>query len=141
MINIAKVVEVADGYAIVETERKSACDGCHKNVEGQECSVCTLMGKNRKAQAKAINKVGACVGDKVEIVSNSSRILFYGLIVFILPIVCGIVAYFVAQQLGATDPVLYISVAGGFILPFIPIWIYSSKVVSKRCDIVIKRII
>jgi positive regulator of sigma E activity len=141
MITIAKVIEVNSEYTVVETARKSACDGCHKNADGNECTICTIMGPNRTIRAHAVNKVGAVVGDNVEISSSSSRILFYALLVFIVPVVCGLAAYFITRHFGAADVVVYSSVVGGFILPFIPIGIYSSVVVKKRNDIVIKRIL
>ena len=52
----ATVVEVNEQYAVVETERTSACDGCHKAAEGG-CSVCSLMSSDRKIRTKAENKM------------------------------------------------------------------------------------
>ncbi len=141
MITIAKVIEVNSEYTVVQTARKSACDGCHKNADGHDCTICTIMGPDRTIRARAVNKVGAVVGDSVEITSNSGRILFYALLVFIVPIICGLSAYFVTRYFNASDMFVYMSVIAGFVIPFIPIGIYSAVVVKKRCDIVIKRIL
>lgn len=141
MITVAKVVEVNPEYTVVETTRKSACNGCHKNADGSSCNICTIMGSDRTAQSKAVNKIGAKVGDKVEISSNTGRILYYALLVFIAPVVCGLAAYFIAQYYNASNTVVYVSVILAFILPFIPVAIYSSVVVKKRCDVVIVKIL
>ena len=69
MKTFATVITVTDMYAVVETERVSACEGCHKATEEGGCSVCTLMGGSRKVSAKADNTLGAKVGDRVVIVS------------------------------------------------------------------------
>jgi len=45
----ATVIATEGKYAIVETKRKSACDGCHKQKEGSSCAMCTLMGDKRSS--------------------------------------------------------------------------------------------
>ena len=71
----ATVISVDGLYATVEAERNSACDGCHKAEEGG-CSVCTLMGSDRKIATRAINEIGAKVGDRVVIESHDGRMLW-----------------------------------------------------------------
>ena len=80
----AKVVRLEGKAAIVESERLSACEGCHKHAEG--CSVCSLMGGNKIIYARAKNNVGAKPGDIVEIETETKTVLFYALLVFILPL-------------------------------------------------------
>ncbi|MCQ2428674.1 MAG: SoxR reducing system RseC family protein, partial [Clostridia bacterium] len=77
MTGSARVRSVsADGKnAVVETERKSACEGCHKGAEG--CDACSLLGPNGKISCPAVNAAGASVGDTVEIESSSRRKLLY----------------------------------------------------------------
>ena len=82
----ATVIAIDGIFATVETERKSACDGCHKAEEGG-CSVCSLMGGDRKIATKALNSLNAGVGDRVLIESKTTRMLGYGLLVFIAPII------------------------------------------------------
>ena len=141
MITKAKVIEVNNKYALVEAERKSACDGCHKNADGSACTVCSLMGPNKKITAKAQNKVGAVVGDVVEIESSNKRVMLYAIIVFLLPIALSVAAYFIAGGFGADEVWQIVSSVGAFMLSFLGIWAYSKFVIDKRYDVVIKKII
>ena len=61
----ATVIATEGKYAIVETKRKSACDGCHKQKEGSSCAMCTLMGDKAELRTRANNPIGARVGDEV----------------------------------------------------------------------------
>ena len=141
MLTKATVLNTEGDIALVEVERSSACEGCHKNESGEGCSVCTLTGGNRKFSAKALNKVGAVKGDKVEITSSSSRVLFYSALVFLLPVVVGLVFYFASQMIFDTQLYHYLSLVGGFVLSFSFVWIYSKRVGEKRFDIEIVRIL
>lgn len=141
MLTKAKVLSIDNNVAIVEVERKSACDGCHKNETGEGCSICSLTGGNRKFSAKALNKIGAKVGDTVEITSASSRVLFYSMLVFILPVIIGIAFYFIAEALFHTELYNYLALVLGFVLSLGFVWIYSKTVSDKRCDIEIVRVI
>ena len=141
MLTKAKVIEIDKNIAVVEVERKSACDGCHKNETGEGCSICSLTGGNRKFSAKAMNNVGAKVGDTVEIASASSRVLFYSLLVFILPVVIGIAMYFAAEMLFHAELYSYLALVLGFVLSLAIVWIYSKAVSKKRCDIEIINVI
>lgn len=141
MLTKAKVLSIDNKVAVVEVERKSACDGCHKNETGEGCSICSLTGGNRKFSAKALNNIGAEVGDTVEITSASSRVLFYSVLVFVLPVVVGIALYFAAEALFHTELYNYLALVLGFVLSFGFVWLYSKKVSDKRCDIEIVRVI
>lgn len=141
MLTKATVLNTEGDVALVEVERSSACEGCHKNENGEGCSVCTLTGGNRKFSAKALNKVGAHKGDKVEITSSSSRVLFYSALVFLLPVVVALAFYFVAQSLFDVELYRYLALVGGFVISFAIVWLYSKSVGAKRCDIEIVRIL
>ena len=141
MKNEAKVI-VTDGiYATVEVERSSACEGCHKSEDGQGCSVCTLMGGNRKFSAKAYNKKGACVGDRVVIESRTERVMLYAILVFLLPIVIAILSFFAVSLVTESSAWQTLGAAIGFVLSFFGLFIYSRAVQKKRCDIEITEII
>ena len=137
----AKVIAVEGDFAMVETQRNSACDGCHKMADGEECSVCSLMGGKRTITSKALNRVNAVVGDEVIIESNTVKILWYAVLVFILPIVLAIVGYFVAVLLGVDEWLRPVAACIGFVGTFLGIFAYSSIVRRKRCDIEIVEIV
>ena len=94
----AVVTEVSEKYSVVESERMSACEGCHKSAEG--CSVCSLMGSEKKISTKAINRIGAKVGDTVEIETESRRVMLYAAVVFMLPVLLCLAFYGVASLIG-----------------------------------------
>ena len=136
----AVVVKTDGKFATVETERKSACEGCHKAEEGG-CSVCSLMGGDRKIATKALTSVGAKVGDVVTIESKTARMLWYGLLVFILPIVIALLSWGISSQFTANVAVQTISAFAGFALSLTGVAIYSKKVLTCRCDVEIVEIL
>ena len=135
----ATVKQVMDKYAMVESERLSACEGCHKHAEG--CSVCSLMGSNKIISAKAKNSVGAEVGDTVEIETETKTVLFYAMLVFILPVAVMLVLYGGASMASVPEALCYVLAFGGFVLTFAGLGLYSRLRVSKKYDAQIIRII
>ena len=97
MTEKATVVEIKDkSRAIVEVQRSSACEGCHKKAENGECSVCSLLGGDKAFRAEVLNPVGARIGDVVTVESSGGRMLFYAALIFIFPILLSLAAYFAA---------------------------------------------
>ncbi len=135
----AKVKQVEDKYALVESERLSACEGCHKHAEG--CSVCSLMGSNKIISAKAKNSVGAEVGDTVEIETETKTVLFYAMLVFILPLAVMLVLYGGASMASVPEALCYVLAFGGFVLTFAGLGLYSRLRVSEKYDAQIIRIV
>ena len=138
----AKVISLDGEIAVVETQRVSACEGCHKAEEGKGCSVCTLMGASDRAlQAKASNRVGARVGDTVWIESATSRMMFYAVLVFLLPLFMALVGFGVAFAVTENSTWHIIGGAIGFVLSFLFVFVYSRSVGKTRCDIEITEVI
>lgn len=140
MQTTAIVTEVNESYAIVLTERTAACDGCHKAEEGG-CSVCSLMASNRKMSAKAINEVGASVGDLVVVESDTGRMLWYAALIFLLPLVAAILVWGIVASV--TDSVVMQAVGGfgGFLVSLFSMCLYSRAVKNRRCEIRITEIL
>lgn len=86
MTTEATVISVENKIAVVESERLSACEGCHNHTNGG-CSACTLLGGQRTIQTRAYDGVGVKVGDRVVIESSSRRMLLYAALIFLLPVV------------------------------------------------------
>lgn len=82
----ARVVECQDRFALVETNRKSACDSCSMN-KGCGTGVLSKVFGEKQARIKALNKVDAHEGDNVMIGINESALLTGSLLVYLLPIV------------------------------------------------------
>ena len=138
----ATVVAVNGARATVETRRLSACEGCHKNQDGEHgCSVCSLMGGERVISAEAENLIGAAVGDRVLIESRTGRMLWYAALVFLLPILLALSVYGAVTLL--TDAAVWqLSAAAlAFVGTFFGLFVYSKSVQKKRCDIEIVEIL
>lgn len=133
MKTVGVVISVCELYSVVESERMSACEGCHKSAEG--CSVCSLMGgKSRKISTRAVNDIGAEVGDRVEIESDSGRVLGYAFVVFVLSILFMLCAFFVSSALELGGIFTYVSPALGFALGMAVAFVYSRVCASRRAD-------
>ena len=134
MRNEATVVAVNGTRATVEARRLSACEGCHKKVEGEGCSVCTLMGGDGTIRTEAENPLGAVVGDRVVIESATGRMLWYAALVFLLPIVLALAAYGVVSCFAAEAAWALGAAAIAFVGTFAGLFVYSKRVQKKRCD-------
>ena len=141
MITEATVTSIKGRFAVVENERKSACEGCHKNIDGGSCTICSLVGENRKISMKAYNKIGAEVGDLVEIETETRRVLWYAMLIFILPIVAALVGYFVGNAVLDNSKFSLFFAFAAMSLVFVCVAIYSKHTVEKRSDAEIVRII
>ena len=137
MTGRAKVVSTDGRYATVMTERKSACEGCHRSAEG--CAACTLLGAGGKMTCRARNDAGAKTGDTVEISSDSRRMLTYGAVIFILPIALAIAAYFIAGRFSGGEAIPAISAAFAAALAGAGIW--SAARGRKETDVFITSVI
>ncbi len=133
MITEAKVISAEGGFAIVETDRKSACEGCHNN-KGGGCSVCSLTGGDRKLTTKAYNKIGAGVGDTVAVSTGTGRVLGYAWMVFLMPILFAALGWWIGSMFSGDTIIAGICAAAGIVLSFVFVWLYSKFVVEKRCD-------
>ncbi|MBQ9785263.1 MAG: SoxR reducing system RseC family protein [Clostridia bacterium] len=136
----AKVTAVDGKFATVEVERTSACEGCHKAEDGG-CSVCSMLGSDRKMSARAHNAAGASVGDLVMIESKTSRMLWYALLVFVLPIVLCIAGWFIASMMTESQGLRLLGAGIGFLATFVGVFIYSKILQKKTCDIEITEIV
>jgi sigma-E factor negative regulatory protein RseC len=141
MNTVGVVVEIKGKYAVVETERKSACDGCHKNADGQGCAMCHIFGGNTRVRTNAKNAAGASVGDKVELESSSGRMLGYALLVFILPLIACLAAYFITAACVDGEAIPGAVALAAFVICFGTVALISRTVISKRCDVEIVKIV
>lgn len=141
MKTFATVRSVDGKVATVETERISACEGCHKSEDGKGCSVCSLMGGDRKIAAKALNTIGAKVGDRVVIESATGRMLWYAVLVFVLPLVLALLSYGVTALITKIAAWHAFGALIGFAGTFVGIFAYSKNIQKKRYDVEITEIV
>lgn len=141
MRTIAIVTKLYEnGDAEVSVERRAACEGCHRAAGEKECSVCTLLGGNRKLSARARNAVGAGAGDTVMIESGTTRMLWYAVLIFLLPVLLMLGGYFAGRALwGETGA--FASAGVCFLLPFVPLGVYSRRRAKHAPDITVTKIV
>ena len=118
-------------FCTVEVMRTSACVGCSKQ-EG--CISC-----KKKITSKAYNPIGADVGDLVTLESRSASVLFFALIVFVLPIVAAIAGYFIAEKIIGTSVGGLIASACIFVLCYVIIYFTLEKKPEVAKSVVITK--
>ena len=137
----AIVTETDHKTAIVKINRKSACDGCHKTTDGSGCSVCSLLGADSEFTSRAKNDVGARVGDRVIVETASSRVLFYAILVFLLPLLVTLACWGISTLFTESTLYQFLFALVGFIGTFVGVWIYSERVRKNKQDIIIVSVV
>lgn len=137
----AKVSGTDGRYAIISVSRSTMCEGCHKDGGcGGHCELSGIMGDNKTVEARAINEIGAAVGDTVEVETESRTVLFYAGLVFLAPILLAVIFYSVAEGIFASDGISVGASAVGFVLTFLGIALYDRKKKAQTPTIRIIRI-
>ena len=136
MRTLATVVEIEnENTATVSVARRAACDGCHKNADGQGCSVCSLLGGKREMRVRARNEVGATVGDTVEVESRTGRMLGYAALIFLLPVLMALAGYFAGKALWESEGAALGACAALLALTVCGVGLFSRLVLSRRLDV------
>ena len=117
----ATVIETLDGgTARVRVLRSSMCEGCENRSDGKSCACSALLGGAKEMIVEVQNSLTARAGDDVEIETETSAVLGYAAVVFLLPIVGALVFYCIAGMLFVSSEAVWIAALIGFILSFLP---------------------
>ena len=110
MTQIATVERIINSqYAEISVPRKSAC--------GHDCEECAGCGVSGAAvHAKAVNSVGAQVGQKVVVQSDTSKMLRIVALVYLIPVVLFLVGYLVPALMELNVAVQYTVAIAGFVV-------------------------
>lgn len=88
-------------YAMVSSQRKSACGSCHAEAS---CGVLSGGTTKRDTQIRAMNPIGAQVGQRVELEISEEQFLKASFLVYLLPVLSlifvGLFGRYVAERLG-----------------------------------------
>ncbi len=116
----AVVVEVGDGYAWVETQRRSACSACATS-EGCGTAVLAKAWGDRRARVRAISNLPLQPGDSVIVGLAEGALLGGSLLVYLLPLVLLLGGAILGQTVftGAGDQPVMLSGAVGLGLGFL----------------------
>ena len=109
-----------NGTATVTVLRASACSAC---------SARHACGSARKAESTVNNKIGAKVGDTVEIEAPSQSVIGYSALVFLAPVLLAIALYLPLSVLGEAYGI--IGAAVGFVIPFVIAFFISKANADK----------
>ena len=131
----ALVLSTEGNTAVIEVARVTACEGCHRFKNGEGCAVCSLFDLKKTMKAEALNDIGAAADDTVEISTPSDTVLFYSAVVFILPLLIGIAAYFIAGIFLSGEGLLAAISAGAVLLTFVILHFTLDKRASAKKSI------
>ena len=138
MQKIGVVIQAPDnGAAVVEVSRKSACEGCSQNGS---CHGCTSLIGDQNMQTRAENSIGAAVGDRVLLETDSGTVILYAAAVFLLPLVLGVVGYLLGD-LAFAGAGRYVCSLIGFAAAFVFLYFVLDRRARQRNDVKIIRIL
>lgn len=139
MRQIGIVKSLQGNRATISVSRKTACEGCAAKSGEGGCSGCMTLATNRELIAAADNTLGAKVGDRVVVETDSNIVIGYAAAVFLLPLLFGVAGYFAGRLISTLAA--YIVSAVGFAAAFIFLYFGLNKRAEKRCDVRIVQII
>jgi sigma-E factor negative regulatory protein RseC len=117
-----------EGMAEVVRVRESACSGdCHK------CAGCGAASQTMIFTA--YNPIGASVGDKVIVESDTATVLRGAVLLYVVPLVTFLVGYILGEHVWGKG--ILCSIAG-FVLGMLPIKLYDRHLAKKGTVYTIK---
>ena len=139
----AGVVKAEGKIAEIEVSRASMCDGCQKNGGCEHhCELSGLIaGSGKTMKTTAQNKIGAEPGDTVEVETDSTKVLGYAALVFMMPIFVCAVFYFIVDAVFAASAPALIAAAAGFVLAFSGIYLFDRSRKKSLPDIAVVEIV
>ena len=153
MRQIGIVTECMNRTATVAVRRMSACSGCHRANPGMDtaqgdalsemshCHECSMFPVDTEMTVRAVNEIGAAVGERVVIESATELILGYAAAVFLLPIglafLCGCIFAFAIPAAWSA----YLGAVIGFVGAFAAVkLLFDRRAKEKTVYTVIKRL-
>ncbi|MBR5534304.1 MAG: SoxR reducing system RseC family protein [Ruminiclostridium sp.] len=109
-IAVVKAV-LENGMAQIAVERDTACGAAHSC---HECAGCEKMMTNTNTVVTAFNDVDAGKGDIVRVVGENKTFFAAAAIVYIVPLILAMGAYFVAMGMGLGEGLQVLTTFGGF---------------------------
>ncbi|MDJ0892175.1 MAG: SoxR reducing system RseC family protein [Gammaproteobacteria bacterium] len=97
------VSRVEDGYAWVETERRTSCDSCVARSGCGTAVLAKVLGR-QKSTVRAINRIGARAGDKVVLGLAEQALLQGSAAVYLVPLVSMMVMAGLGEWLASGVP-------------------------------------
>lgn len=121
MIEKGIVAKVVGSKATVRFDRRSACDKCH---------MCAVTKDGMKVEVVVDNKLGASVGDVVEVEMGEKYVLTSAVIVYVIPLVLIGVGIGVGTLLNELAEALF--ALGGLVVGFVIAFLLDKFVIRKK---------
>ncbi len=130
---IGKVIELSDDFALVSSQRQSACASCHNCASKGACHAELVFGEQKQeVMIEAINSIGARVGDTVELEGSTRKTLSIAMLIFLLPFVLTSLAYFFLESQTDIGAVLPLILIGVFVISFFIITKLVNKYIQNK---------
>lgn len=153
MRQIGIITECMNQTATVEVKRMSACSGCHKANPGMDpgsgevlsdvshCHECSMFPVDTEMTVRAVNEIGAGIGERVVIESATELILGYAAAVFLMPIGLAFLCGCIFALAIPTTWSAYLGAVIGFIGAFAAVkLIFDRRAKEKTVYTIIKRL-
>ena len=135
------MIEVNGDSATVEASRSTMCEGCSGRDCGGACNVGDLFSHGRVMRTKAENVAGAKPGDLVEVSTPTAAVMSRAFLVFILPLILALGAYFTVSALSGSQTAALIGAGVGFAVAVAVVLITERIAKGRRPDVAIVRIV
>ena len=131
MVTRATVIKTVGDTAYVRAVRKSACEGCDGCTDKGSCHTEVMFSDDSgEYEIKAVNKICAKPGDVVEIQTCGNYVLLFAFVIFVLPVIVSVAAYFVAESWGFNINPTVVSVVT-FVISFSAFAFCANRLISK----------
>lgn len=135
------VIATDGAMATIELTEASKCVECPKRTKPGACEKCPDYSESASARIVAYNKIGADVGDKVEFGRSVSENLLFTVLIFALPLISAVLAYFISVLFTDDSGINSKIAAGAFIIATALACAYSYKHSKTRCDYSIIKVV
>ena len=125
MTQIATVERIVDAHhAIISVPRKSAC--------GHDCEECAGCGVTGAAVlARAANPIGARIGQKVVVQSDTNKMLSIVALVYFIPVALFLIGYVAMAFLTPNVAIQYGVAIAGFFIGIVAAILYDRKLKER----------
>jgi len=94
----AQVVEMGEGFVLVETQRRSTCGSCAVNKGCGTAVLSKVLGRYR-TRIKALNTLSLTIGDEVVIGIRENALLLGSLAIYMIPLLTMLLTGFLGERL------------------------------------------
>ncbi len=110
----ARVIDVRDGQALLQTERKSACQSCSVKSGCGTSTLAKVVGQ-RSSQIVVENTLDVKPGEQVVVAIEENALVQGSLLVYLLPLVVMLIAGVLAEQAFGNELLTIVSALAGLL--------------------------